>query len=165
MVYLNPDWKETHGGELVLHPFLDSRIVIAPLMGRAVFFRSDLILHSVRPSTAERFCFTIWFDGLTNRREDLGLTAKMLRSDLESLEFMKQSPVQRAISRAVNSELYEETLLACMSGTAGCQEMLESHRQHVAHQLGHPQLGPFVEFLKSFTSSETIFISENLSSK
>lgn len=128
LVYLNPDWTDGDGGELVLHPFLEPDIIIAPLMRRAVFpgcycinpnictclfivsgfdifgkhselseevffsthssdtthlqrfFRSDLILHSVRPSSAERFCFTLWLDGPTNSREDVNLTAKLLRT-------------------------------------------------------------------------------------
>ena len=29
----------------------------------SVLFRSDRILHRVRPSTAERFCLTVWIDG------------------------------------------------------------------------------------------------------
>ncbi|CAK9015200.1 unnamed protein product [Durusdinium trenchii] len=162
LVYLNPDWTDGDGGELVLHPFLEPDIIIAPLMRRAVFFRSDLILHSVRPSSAERFCFTLWLDGPTNSREDVNLTAKLLRSELETVDFLKRSPVQRSVSRAVNSELYEESLLACMSGMPGCDEMLQGHRQHVTQQLAHPQLGPFVEFLRSFTCSETVRLCEPL---
>lgn len=148
LVYLNPDWEEGHGGELVLHPFLQPKVVISPLMGRAVFFRSDLLLHSVRPAAAERFCFTIWFDGATNGAEDVSLTAKWLQTDPESIQLLKHSPVQRALSRAVYAEEYEASLLDCMLGAPGCDELLEGHKEHVARQLQHVQLKPFIDFLR-----------------
>ena len=47
-------------------------------------------------------------------------------------------------------------------GMPGCDEMLQGHRQHVTQQLAHPQLGPFVEFLRSFTCSETVRLCEPL---
>eukprot|EP01052_Picozoa_sp_SAG31_P041422 SAG31_NODE_6275_length_2093_cov_1.289368_2_plen_284_part_00 len=81
LVYLNPDWRPGHGGELQLLPFLseagattletnctnansgsDGAVTIPPLMDRAVLFLSDRMLHRVLPAVAERFCFTIWID-------------------------------------------------------------------------------------------------------
>ena len=156
LVYLNPDWKEGDGGELVLMPFLMPEIVIAPLMCRAVFFRSDLVLHSVRPAFADRFCFTIWFDGAsTNRSCDCNLTTKLLKTESETVRVLQQSAVQRAVSRAVYAQEYEDSLAACMSGTAGHDEMLQAHRQHVAQQMKHPQLGPFICFLQGVKPSQS----------
>ena len=164
LVYLNPDWKDGDGGELVLHPFLQPEVVIAPLLGRAVLFRSDLLLHSVRPAMAARFCFTIWLDSTTtNRNEECNLTAKALKIDVDNVEFLKHSPLQRAISRAVYAEEYEDSLLACMSGTPGCTEMLEGHQQHVAQQLSHTQLGPFLQHLrelKRLKSADVVYIQQ-----
>ena len=149
LVYLNPDWREGHGGELVLHPFLQPQVVISPLMARAVFFRSDLLLHSVRRAAVERFCFTIWLDGATNGSEDVNLTQKWLQTDEASIQSLKRSPVQRALSRAVYAEEYEASLLACMSGAPGCEELLEGHKEHVARQLQHVQLKPFIDVLRA----------------
>ncbi|OLP94192.1 Inosine-5'-monophosphate dehydrogenase [Symbiodinium microadriaticum] len=156
LVYLNPQWVVGDGGELVLMPFLMPQVVIAPVMNRAVFFRSDMVLHAVRPASAERLCFTIWFDGATNDDCDCNLTVKLLRTELDAARVLKQSPVQRAVSRAVYAQEYEDTLVACMSGTAGQAEMLHAHRQHVAQQMKHPQLGPFIQFLRSLRVAETI---------
>jgi hypothetical protein len=39
LLYLNPDWKAGDGGELVLCPFMDTPVVIEPLMDRVVIFR------------------------------------------------------------------------------------------------------------------------------
>ena len=155
LVYLNPLWREGHGGELVLMPFLMPQVVIQPLMRRAVFFRSDLVLHSVRPASAERFCFTIWFDSAsTNRSSDCNLTAKLLREEPEVVQVLQKTAVQRAVSRAVYAEEYEDSLAACMSRAAGHDEMLQAHQQHVRQQMEHPQLGPFILFLRSLKPAE-----------
>lgn len=161
LVYLNPDWKDGDGGELVLHPFLQPEVVIAPLLGRAVLFRSDVLLHSVRPAMAARFCFTIWLDSTTtNRDEECNLTAKALKVDADNVEFLMHSPLQRSISRAVYAEEYGDSLLACMSGTPGCTEMLEGHQQHVAQQLSHTQLRPFLQHLRELKSTDVVYIQQ-----
>ena len=70
LTYLNEEWKEGDGGELMLQPFLEKTVVIPPLMGRVVIFRSDLLLHRVLPAMRPRYCFTIWVDSdLTNTPE------------------------------------------------------------------------------------------------
>ncbi|CAE8630665.1 unnamed protein product [Polarella glacialis] len=138
VVYLNPDWRQGDGGELVLHPFLRKEVVVAPAMGRAALFRSDRILHSVRPAVAERFCFTIWLDSSDiNRDSDCNLTAKHLSTDPLSVASLMQSPA---------------SLIACMEGAEGCEEMLQEHRQHVQSQQTHPQLGPFIKHLRHLKS-------------
>lgn len=61
IVYLNPQWRASHGGELRIHstPTVD----IAPMMGRLVVFRSALIEHEVLGSFAPRLAATAWFYG------------------------------------------------------------------------------------------------------
>jgi SM-20-related protein len=59
IVYLNAHWKEGDGGELRIHQesnFID----IAPIMNRAVLFRSDCVLHEVLPSVTPRRSLTGW---------------------------------------------------------------------------------------------------------
>ena len=63
LIYLNPDYASGQGGELELMPFLQPPVVIEPKMGRMVFFRSDRVLHRVRPNYHERYALTIWLDG------------------------------------------------------------------------------------------------------
>ncbi|CAG9460488.1 unnamed protein product [Pedinophyceae sp. YPF-701] len=45
LTYLNPEWKDGDGGELQLLPFLSEPVLVQPVMDRAVFFLSDVMLH------------------------------------------------------------------------------------------------------------------------
>ena len=78
LFYLNPQWKDGDGGELLLSPWLQPPIRIAPSHGRLVLFLSDTVLHRVLPSRAAiRYCFTIWLDGAsTNGPAALRLDAR-----------------------------------------------------------------------------------------
>lgn len=59
ILYLNPDWEPGHGGEFRVHE--ETRhFDIAPLMGRLVCFRSDMIEHEVLPTVRTRFSVTGW---------------------------------------------------------------------------------------------------------
>lgn len=57
--YLNEAWREADGGALLLH--LDPPRALAPNGGRAVYFRSDEVLHEVLPATRERLSVAAWF--------------------------------------------------------------------------------------------------------
>ena len=64
VLYLNPTWETTDGGELCIYdPEKDSREVarILPQSGRLVLFRSDLIPHAVLPCFQTRWSLTGWF--------------------------------------------------------------------------------------------------------
>ena len=62
IIYLNPDWKESHGGELFVET-PDGSIRIAPKLGRMVVFRSDVVRHAVEPCWTARYAATGWFRG------------------------------------------------------------------------------------------------------
>ena len=161
IIYLNPNWKEGDGGELVLCPFLSQQIVIPPLHRRAVFFLSDRILHRVLPAQSRRVCFTMWCNGMNvNAKKDVVLSKDVLQftSYDEAQLFFAKSPLQRVISRAVYSEEYLESLLECIvskndrdsdgaadgSVTKEQKEMLI--KQHEASVLGITQkLRPLIE--------------------
>lgn len=149
IVYLNPDWNDGDGGEIELRPFLGSATVVPPLMDRAVLFMSDRVLHRVRQSFRERLCFTIWLDSdATNSPDECNLKAKHLSREPESIELLKRSPVQRALSRAVYAEAYEMSLRECMGEAPGAAEMVAEHQKHIESNMAHPQLGPFVTYLR-----------------
>jgi SM-20-related protein len=57
--YLNPDWKNEHGGQLRLHLPGGTKDIL-PVAGRLVCFRSDQIEHEVLPATRERMSLTGW---------------------------------------------------------------------------------------------------------
>ncbi len=59
VTYLNEDWVNTDGGELVL--YLDGvEKIIQPQGGRVVFFKADKIEHEVRPASRERMSIAGW---------------------------------------------------------------------------------------------------------
>eukprot|EP00933_Yihiella_yeosuensis_P029041 TRINITY_DN2276_c1_g8_i1.p1 TRINITY_DN2276_c1_g8~~TRINITY_DN2276_c1_g8_i1.p1 ORF type:complete len:413 (-),score=94.68 TRINITY_DN2276_c1_g8_i1:22-1230(-) len=175
LCYLNPDWKEGDGGELLLLPFLRPAPLaerIAPLHNRIVFFLSDRICHRVLPAEKLRVAFTIWLDaedGKVNSDDDVLLKAKHLawnadesedgnENDGETLppgpSFLTTSPLQRSLSRAVYAEAYEASLRECMScdegeGRAqaleGLSAMLAEHEHAVKQASAHPLLGKWVK--------------------
>ncbi len=64
VTYLNPDWQQEDGGELVLYdPFNSGEELkrVLPVGGRSVIFRSDLIEHEVLASKKPRWSVTGWF--------------------------------------------------------------------------------------------------------
>ncbi|MFT4968501.1 MAG: SM-20-related protein [Chitinophagales bacterium] len=64
VLYLNPDWKETDGGELVIYKDADSSVV-SPIFNRVALFRSELF-HEVLPCKAMRYSITSWMKDQLN---------------------------------------------------------------------------------------------------
>jgi SM-20-related protein len=60
--YLNADWIESDGGELLIHqPDNDQKI--APTQGKTVFFKSNELLHEVLVTNQPRMSVTGWLKG------------------------------------------------------------------------------------------------------
>jgi SM-20-related protein len=59
ILYLNEDWKENDGGQLLIYPPAGS-LKIMPEAGRMVFFPSSDLPHEVLPSLRHRWSFTGW---------------------------------------------------------------------------------------------------------
>lgn len=62
VLYLNDDWQQGDGGEVVLYPFPGSqrKVVVPPRAGDMVLFSSQQMLHRVMPSCVPRYCLTTW---------------------------------------------------------------------------------------------------------
>uniref|UniRef100_A0A7S0IMP4 Fe2OG dioxygenase domain-containing protein n=1 Tax=Micromonas pusilla TaxID=38833 RepID=A0A7S0IMP4_MICPS len=64
ILYLNPDWEESHGGCLRVH--LEgpggATVDVAPSAGRMVLFDCRRIVHEVLPSHASRWAMTAWIN-------------------------------------------------------------------------------------------------------
>ncbi len=60
--YLNADWIESDGGELLIHQ-TDSNQKIAPTQGKTVFFKSSELLHEVLVTNQPRMSVTGWLKG------------------------------------------------------------------------------------------------------
>ncbi|WP_323134402.1 2OG-Fe(II) oxygenase [Tellurirhabdus rosea] len=62
--YLNTDWQEADGGQLVVYKAgpdgAEEAISLLPLGGRLVCFESDKLEHEVKPATRERISLTGW---------------------------------------------------------------------------------------------------------
>lgn len=61
VLYLNPDWQETDGGQLRIHLKDQEPVDILPLGGRLVCFLSGEILHEVLPAKRPRKSFAGWW--------------------------------------------------------------------------------------------------------
>lgn len=59
IVYLNEDWQEDDGGELLLY-CADGPRQVSPKGGQAVFFRSDQTEHEVLPTLRPRMSISGW---------------------------------------------------------------------------------------------------------
>jgi hypothetical protein len=160
VVYLNEAWLHGHGGELVLCSFAGARVAVAPIMNRAVVFRSELVLHGVLPACAERCCFTIWVDdAAANAPADCALTRAHLRAGPHHdgtpaglAAFFRASPLQRSIARGVYKEEMSRDLVRCLRAADGLDErrinaVVGVHESAAAAQRGNPELRAAVELL------------------
>lgn len=57
--YLNSDWQESDGGELLIHQ-LNNNQKISPTQGKTVFFKSDELVHEVLITQNTRMSITGW---------------------------------------------------------------------------------------------------------
>ena len=64
ILYLNPNWKPEHKGELKVYSswdLIEPEITIEPIWGRVVLFLSDEVIHEVALTTQPRLSLTAWF--------------------------------------------------------------------------------------------------------
>jgi hypothetical protein len=162
-VYLNRNWKQGDGGELVLQPFLGEAITVEPSLGKFICFFSDKMLHRVQPSRVARFCFTVWIDGENvNRPESVNLMKKhitfspaergLFADAAEATDFFRTSPLQRAISRAVYDDEYQRSITQCMLGPTrtdrlASRALLTEHEAYVKSILANPAIATFIDQL------------------
>ncbi len=58
--YLNEDWQEQDGGQLIIHNDTQPELVIFPNNQKAVFFQSDKVVHEVAIAHRPRMSITGW---------------------------------------------------------------------------------------------------------
>lgn len=63
VLYLNEEWSESEGGELVLYANNSDQVLqkISPKFGRLIIFLSEKFPHEVLPATRERKSIAGWF--------------------------------------------------------------------------------------------------------
>ena len=71
VVYLNPNWGNDDGGELVLYKdeHDNEGIKVVPLMGTIAIFLSEEFPHEVLPATRDRYSIAGWFRVNTSNRD------------------------------------------------------------------------------------------------
>ena len=57
--YLNSNWQESDGGELLIHQ-LNNNQKISPTQGKTIFFKSDELVHEVLVTQNTRMSITGW---------------------------------------------------------------------------------------------------------
>lgn len=61
VVYLNPDWTQEDGGQLVLYPDDGAPVSVLPEMGTLVVFLSEEFIHEVLPTQRDRYSIAGWY--------------------------------------------------------------------------------------------------------
>ncbi|WP_232479418.1 2OG-Fe(II) oxygenase [Shewanella marisflavi] len=63
ILYLNPDWQPSHGGELLMYQGDETKPfqVVEPRFGTMVIFLSELFPHEVSLSHHDRYSLTSWY--------------------------------------------------------------------------------------------------------
>lgn len=106
-----------------------------------VLFLSDAVLHRVMPSTARRYCFTIWLDGEgTNTPASLRLDSRVAPTSLDALD-----PCTRQLTRAVYADEYAASIRDTFAASPEQGALiLASHEQHVASSMANPAFAKLV---------------------
>ncbi|CAL8465421.1 g4957 [Coccomyxa elongata] len=106
ILYLNFDWRPSHGGELQLFPWPYPPVTIQPLYNRMVIFHATRMLHRVLPSFAERFCLTVWMSVL---KPDLPPVPSLLINKGAPKGSHKDLLAQPQVMRALAKVHYKDT--------------------------------------------------------
>jgi hypothetical protein len=146
ILYLNHNWEEAHGGELVVAPFLQKPKVIQPIFDRLVIFYSETMLHRVKPALHERYCLTIWLDADQEKELPWPGMQDFVQQD-SFLKSLANHNLQRTISRGIYAEEFEKSLKECMGHSPDFHLLLETHTSRI--QELNMKMGPLITHLRN----------------
>lgn len=160
LLYLNSGWRADDGGEMVLQPWLQRRVKVAPVMNRLLIFRSDRLLHRVEPSHTRRVCLTMWLHG---RACDPPLPAlgEVGGGEEERLLAVLSHPAyQRALSKVLYASEWRSSYAHAHRGS-GADELIASLDADVRRLMaGERGVGRLVQLLQEVVdekaNSETV---------
>ena len=147
LTYLNPDWRDGDGGELILYPFpLRAPVKIEPKMGRVVLFSAANMLHSVEPSVGprDRLCFTQWFFARNGDAslslpsvETGGAAATAGNNDTDDDAWAQaralcRPELRRHLAKAVFAEAWEASIRNAHPPSAAREDALATHAREAA---------------------------------
>ena len=137
LLYLNPAYLPSHGGHLLLRPFLGRPVSVHPTFNRLLLFRSDRMLHRVTVSGAQRCCLTVWLHG---RSVDVGVGG-------EKGEGWMHAGVQRGLSKCVYEEEWRESYREAHGGEGG-ERLSNSVAEDVRRMMEQEGVRRLVELMK-----------------
>ncbi|KAK7253242.1 hypothetical protein SO694_00001173 [Aureococcus anophagefferens] len=125
LFYLNEAWAPAHGGELRLLPVPEPPAAFPPVAGRLVLFSAHAMLHATKPpSTAPRYCFTLWlYDDAAKRRA----ATKAQRGQKSAL-----SALRSAAGKLKHAQHMADCLAEHHDDAAARAAALEGHWESVA---------------------------------
>ncbi len=153
VLYLNPDWTPSDGGEVVLYPFPSalppypysnstsqqlkqalrtSGIPIAPLLGRVVLFSSLHSIHRVLPTAPHfhRFCLTLWFSGTRRSPQPLAALSPpplATATDSQVLQYLLHPLHRTALCKLLYAEEWADSLQQSHAPSAQRQAVIDKH--------------------------------------
>jgi hypothetical protein len=125
-----------------------------------VVFFSDRVLHRVRPSRAQRLCFSVWIDSSrVNSPDDVHLKAKHITLSAgntahDAAQFFDNSPLQRVVSRALYCDEYEDSLRDLGSSSTAPADtrasimQIKEHRARVSALVKNVALASFFDEMR-----------------
>lgn len=142
VLYLNEDWQDGDGGEIVLYPFPKERVVLQPRFGELVLFSSQQMLHRVLPASASRFALTTWVycdPQVSNSPDNSKARSEYYQSneqvsESEFLKMMKkvlQSPFRRHLARLLCDEEWQQSLRESHNQTAEFEEYMNTQKREI----------------------------------
>ena len=110
ILYLNPSWNASHGGELEIYDAdtqQEPRTRIEPHEGRLLLFWSDKrVPHAVLPSYSNRYAVTIWLYAMPPKKkspkQQYNLKNRMIRAREEVVKLRKE--VDYLVSNSLNGK-------------------------------------------------------------
>jgi hypothetical protein len=123
ILYLNPDWKPEHGGELKLYPYPEKPVTIEPIMDRLVLFSSPHMVHRVLPCFSDRYCLTLWFYGNYASYPAL----KKPQNEEEILEFLKQRRVRKHLVKLIYADEWAQSIMESHDPSPAREILLQNH--------------------------------------
>ncbi|KAK1935129.1 Egl nine 1 [Phytophthora citrophthora] len=141
VLYLNEEWKEGDGGEIVLYPFPKPRVVVQPRFGELVLFSSQQMLHRVMPATKPRYALTAWMyhsPNPTARAESAAYYESIVNPpDSRDIAFkammtkVLRSPFRRHLLKLVYQDEWVQSLQESHLQTEAFEHYMTTHHQEL----------------------------------
>lgn len=145
VLYLNEDWEQGDGGEIVLYPFPRPCVVVQPRFGELVLFSSQQLLHRVMPAFKPRYALTTWIyhspqpSAKAERAAFYQSTANAAEtaSDVENAAFRSiitkilRSPFRRHLLKLVYEQEWMQSLHESHLQTKAFDHYMATHKQEL----------------------------------